>query len=110
FAGGASKCGNLEVIENVGNYAVQNDVYHANSGGSQCISATQGGGCVGFTATPTNLNSTDTTPASYPSVIYGWHYGKTYGAYSSPKQVSAIASIPSSWQFTVPTSNVKYDV
>lgn len=108
FGGGASKCGNTDVITGVGNYAVQNDAYNP-SGGSECITATQGGTCAGFTATP-SLNVSGNTPGSYPSIIYGWHYHNVYGPYTTPKQVSAIASIPTSWQFTVPTSGVKYDV
>ncbi|HXT97618.1 MAG TPA: hypothetical protein VN853_15055 [Polyangia bacterium] len=108
FGGGASKCGTTDVITGVGNYAVQNDLYNA-MGGTQCVTATSGGGCAGFTATPT-LNVSGGTPGSYPSIVYGWHYHNVYGPYTSPKQISAINSVPSSWQFTVPTGNVKYDV
>jgi len=106
--GGASKCGTLDRIDNAGNYSIQNDVYNA-MGGSECITATAGGNCVGFTATPM-LNVTGNTPGSYPSVIYGWHYGAFYGSYSAAKAISSIGSIPSSWQYTVPGSGVKYDV
>jgi hypothetical protein len=108
FAGGTSQCNNTGVIPNVGNYAVQNNAYNA-SGGSQCVTATQGGTCAGFTATP-SLNVSGNTPGSYPSIVYGWHYHNVYGPYTTPKQVSAITSVPTSWQFTVPTSGVKYDV
>ena len=108
FAGGAVDTGNNDVIQNVGNYAVQNDVYNP-SGGSETITATQGGACAGFTAKP-SLNVAGNTPGSYPSIVYGWHYGKTYGPYNAPKQISAITSVPSSWDFTVPGSGVKYDV
>jgi hypothetical protein len=108
FGGGASKCGNTDVITGVGNYAVQNDVYNP-MGGSECVTATQGGSCAGFTATP-SLNVSGNTPGSYPSIVYGWHYGNVYGPYTTPKLISAIGSVPSTWQFTVPSSNVKYDV
>jgi xyloglucan-specific endo-beta-1,4-glucanase len=104
------KCGNTDVIEGVGNYAVQVDTYNAN-GGSDCVTATTGSGCVGFTATPNlNLPSNASAPGGYPSIVYGWHYGQFHGSYTSAKQISAIGSLPSSWAFTVPSSNVKFDV
>ncbi len=110
FASGTSKCGNTDVIDGVGSYAVQVDTYNAN-GGNDCVTATTGSGCVGFTATPNlNLPASANAPGGYPSIVYGWHYGQYHGGYTTAKPISSINSIPSSWSFTVPSSNVKYDV
>jgi hypothetical protein len=86
-------------------YGVQNDLYNTAASGSQCLSPEQSGNCAAFTVTPTNLNVSGGTPASYPSLIYGWQYGNYYGSYTSttspqPKQLSAITSAPTTWSFT----------
>ena len=52
-------------------------------------------------------------PASYPSVVYGWHWGTFYGPYSQARRVSNVTSIPSTWSFSVPVSgqyNLSYDL
>lgn len=114
FMGGAAKCGNSDVITGVGNYTIQNNANNITmSGESQCITATSGGNCAGFTVSPNFDMSNSNGPGSYPSIVYGWHFGNRYGPYQTPKQISAIASIPSSWSFTVPATNstgTKFDV
>jgi cellulose 1,4-beta-cellobiosidase len=92
---------------------VQNNLYNAN-GGTQCTQALwDNAGNAGFVVNPVNVSvMTGGAPASYPSIVLGWHYGRFYGSYSAARQLDAIASIPSSWSFTVPANgryNASYD-
>ncbi len=92
-------------------YGLQNDFY--NGSGSQCLQAMQSASCAGFTVTPSNVNApTSGAPASYPSLVYGWHYGAFHGGYTSAKQVSAVKSVPTTWDFTTSsgTWDVSYDI
>lgn len=108
---GSQVCGSFDTI-NIGPYTVQNNAYNT---GSHCIQALWDNGDIGgFKLTNVSANvEAGGAPASYPSLVYGWHVdGKFYGAYQSPKQLSAIGSIPSEMTFTVPGSgryNVSYD-
>jgi hypothetical protein len=110
---GSQQCGgngNLAITE-LSNFGIQNDFY--NGSGTQCMQAMQGGSCAGFTVTPTNVNAPGGgPPASYPSLIYGWHYGSFHGGYKSAKQLSAITSVPSTWSFTPGsgTWDASYDI
>jgi hypothetical protein len=106
-------CGDFDKV-NVGSYMVQNNAYNK-GGGSQCITAKWDmGQRTGFTAEPQLNIATGGPPASYPSVVYGWHVdGVMYGAYQTAKQLSAIGSATSSWSFTAPTAgrwNASYDI
>src|SRR5690606_3197139 len=109
---GSAVCGQYDVINNVGPFAIQNNRYN---GANHCITAKwDNGSTVGFELTEVSSNiPTGGAPGSYPSVLYGWHVdGAFYGAYQSARQVSAIASATSSMSFTVPGAgryNVSYD-
>ena len=103
----------LGTIDLTGRYMVQNNLYNAN-GGTQCTTAAWDMGAnAGFTVNPVNVNvAAGSAPASYPSVVLGWHYGRWYGSYTAAKPFSQITRIPSSWTFTVPPSgryNASYD-
>jgi hypothetical protein len=110
---GTQQCGNLATVDLPGRYMVQNNLYNA-SGGTQCVTAGWDMGAnAGFVVNPVNVNvAAGSAPASYPSVVLGWHYGRFYGSYTAARQFSAITSIPSSWAFTVPPTgryNASYD-
>ncbi|MFC1641162.1 hypothetical protein ACFL5O_00525 [Myxococcota bacterium] len=109
---GGALCDNLD-IASLGDYGVQANV---NNGSGLCVQPTKGGDCVGFTTEVSgSLVSPSDAPAAYPSLIYGWHWGKWFGGYTqaNAKQVSEITSIPSSFAFTEPTGskwNAAYDM
>jgi hypothetical protein len=110
---GTQQCGNLSTVDLPGKYMVQNNLYNA-MGGSQCVTAGWDMGAnAGFVVNPVNVNiPPGGAPASYPSVVLGWHYGRFYGSYGTARQLQAITSIPSSWSFTVPAMgryNASYD-
>ena len=110
---GTQQCGNLSTVDLPGRYMVQNNLYNA-MGGTQCVTAGWDMGAnAGFVVNPVNVNvPPGSAPASYPSVVLGWHYGRFYGSYTAARQFSAITSIPSSWAFTVPATgryNASYD-
>lgn len=98
------------VVEEVGNYGVQNNSFGSGTG-MDCVQAAYGGGnCASLTAAFTNIGSTaQFVPAAYPSLVYGWQGGNFYGAYRSAnvKQISAITSALTSWQYTA--SGGSYD-
>jgi hypothetical protein len=95
-----------------GAYRVQNNVH--GGGGSQCISAKQGGDLVAFTVTSVSHNvAGGGQPAAYPSIVRGWHWGNWTSGSGMPKVISNIGSATSSWSFRVPTSgrwNAAYDL
>jgi hypothetical protein len=101
------------VVEELGNYAVQNNSFNTGTG-TDCVQAAHGGtNCAGFVATFTGIGSTSQfVPGAYPSIIYGWQAGNFYGAYKTPKQISAIGSALTSWQYGANGGNydVSYDI
>jgi hypothetical protein len=100
-AWGSAECGAPGdlTITDMPNYGVQNDFYGGS--GMQCISPVQSGDCAGFTLMPdSSVSSGNSSPASYPSLIYGWHYGTFHGGYKTAEQLSTITSVPTAWNFT----------
>jgi hypothetical protein len=109
---GSALCGTLGTI-NIGPYMAQNNAYNT---ASHCIQARWDNGSTGgFNLTNVSANvEVGGAPASYPSLVYGWHVdGLFHGnAYTSAKQLSAIGSAPTTMAFTVPGAgryNVSYD-
>lgn len=99
---------------NAGSYMVQNDVWNPLNGATQSITAYQGPGAnsVAFRVQP-NINVSSLEPASYPSAVYGWHFGSFHGGYTTARQISAISSAPSVYEYCAPSSgryNVAYDL
>lgn len=96
----------------IGPYMVQNNAYN---GASHCVTARWDNGSKGgFSLTNVNANvAVGGAPASYPSLVYGWHVdGNFHGGYSSARALSSITSIPSEVSFTVPGAgryNMAYD-
>lgn len=87
-----------------GGYYVQNNIWN-DPDQSQCISLS--GNVV--TVTSSNHNkATNGPPASYPSFVYGCHYGNCSAGSPLPKQVSTIASALS--VFSVGTAGGAWDL
>jgi cellulose 1,4-beta-cellobiosidase len=106
-------CGPQDLLGEVGAYAVQNNVN--GTGTAQCVQALAGGTCGGFAVTfpDGSFGSGGNSPSSYPSIVYGWQAGSFYGGYRTAKQLSAINSIPTMWQFTTPAGgkwDAAYDI
>jgi len=95
-----------------GPYRIQNNVFMAGSG-NQCITAKAGGGAAAFTVDSGTLSTGGNSPVSYPSVVYGWHFGQVTTGTGLPKALSAITGAPSSVSYTVPAGgkyNAAYDI
>lgn len=110
---GTQQCAALGTVELPGRYMVQNNLYNP-MGGSQCVTAGWDNAAIaGFTVNPVSVNiPAGSAPASYPSVVLGWHYNRFYGSYTAARRLEQITSIPSSWAFTVPAVgryNASYD-
>jgi hypothetical protein len=88
----------------------QNNANHVSSG-TQSVSGAYGTGCASMKVNTTGIKSSDDAPASYPSIVDGWHWGSWNGAYSQggAKAISALSSVKSSFAFTPPAGN-KWDV
>jgi hypothetical protein len=88
----------------------QNNVNNPGSG-SQSVTGAYGSGCGSLVVNTTGIKSNNNSPASYPSLVDGWHWGSWNGAYSqgSVKALSALTSVKSSYAFTPPAGN-KWDV
>ncbi len=88
----------------------QNNVNNLGSG-SQSVSGAYGSGCASMKVMTSSIKSNNNSPASYPSIVDGWHWGNWIGQYSSSsvKAISALSSVKSSWTFTPPGGN-KWDV
>jgi Glycosyl hydrolase family 12 len=88
----------------------QNNVNNLGSG-SQSVTGAYGTGCGELTVNTSGIKSNNDSPASYPSLVDGWHFGSWNGAYSqgSAKALSALSSVKSSFAFTPPAGN-KWDV
>ncbi len=88
----------------------QNNVNNLGSG-SESVTGAYGSGCGSLKVNTSGIKSNNNSPASYPSLVDGWHFGSWNGAYSqgSAKALSALSSVKSSWAFTPPAGN-KWDV
>jgi hypothetical protein len=84
-------------------YYVMNNVFN-DAVTSQCITASG----TGFTVTSANHNiATNGAPAAYTAFVRGCHFGTCTTGSNMPKQVSTIASVPSS--FTVQPAGSAWD-
>ena len=110
-ASGPAFCDATDVVFPVGDYGLQNDVWNPAATGTQCMQATLGGSCAGF-AVSGSVDSHGDSPASYPSLIYGWASGSFYGAYKTARTLGSIGSVPSQWTYSVGSGeyDVAYDI
>jgi len=103
---------NLDISQLGPNYGFHNNVNNLGSG-SQSVSGAYGSNCASMKVMTSGIAapSGNNAPASYPSIISGWHYGKWSGAYTqaNAKAISALTSVTSNMAFTSPTGN-KWDV
>jgi len=109
---GSQVCGRYDTITLGNQYMVQNNVWNDNTAGSQCISALwNNGDTAGFVVSPSGISiDAEIGPASYPSIVLGWHYGQFYGSYTAPRTLSSLTTIPSTWSYSVPTGSESYNV
>jgi hypothetical protein len=111
---GPAFCNQLqEYLEEVGNFAVQNDTF-SGSTGQLCIQAMRGGAtCSGFVATFNGFNSTvQYTPGAFPSLVYGWQAGNFYGGYGGGTTVATLTAdttVSTDWSFSVGSGVSTYD-
>lgn len=101
---------NLDISQLGPNYGFQNNVNNLGSG-SASVSGAYGSSCASLKVMTSGISSSNNAPASYPSIVDGWHYGKWTGNYSSAnaKTISALTSATSNWAFTPPAGQ-KWDV
>jgi hypothetical protein len=101
---------NLDISQLGPSYGFQNNVNNLGSG-SQSVAGFYGSSCAALNVMTSGITSSNNSPASYPSIVDGWHYGKWNGAYSkaNAKAISALTSVSSSWAFTPPAGQ-KWDV
>lgn len=97
-----------------GKYVVQNNRYGGNTHSIQAL--WDNGDKAGFVLSGVSANvAVGQAPGSYPSIVFGWHVdGKFYGGYTAAKTISAIQSIPTTADVTVPGApavyNTSYDL
>ncbi len=104
------RCDRYGQIELIGQYTVQNNVWNDEAAlQEQCVTALWDGSSsvAGLIVDPVDV-STEELPASYPSIVYGWHFGSFYGPYREARLVTDVAAIPTTWRFTVP-GDARYD-
>ncbi|MES1179253.1 MAG: hypothetical protein ABUL62_33365 [Myxococcales bacterium] len=88
----------------VGKYYVQNNIFPNSSGNKLCVTPTKTP--VGFTV-DSAMFATGASLNAYPSVVDGWHFGRSSTDTALPKQLSALMSANSSVTYT--GSVGKYD-
>lgn len=110
-AGAADLCETFGLVEVAGKTSVvQNNIWGA--GTAQCLQVDDANGAFHVTRSA-HRNATDGAPASYPSIFVGCHWGNCTNGSSLPMQVSAISSLTTSWNVTVPAAgawNAAYDI
>ena len=90
----------------VGKYYVQNNIFPNSSSNKLCVTPTKDGSAVGFTVDSATF-ATGATLNAYPSVVDGWHFGRSSTDTALPKQLSALMSANSTVTYTGSVS--KYD-
>jgi hypothetical protein len=98
------------VLEGLGAYGLQNDPFGVGTD-QMNMTASYGGGQVGFSATPM-FNSGTSSPGAFPSIVWGWVHGGNYvssasGGYTGGKTIGSMSatSVTSNWSWTAGNSN-----
>jgi len=108
-----STCDRLGTIKNSSQtYLVQNNIWNQ-QGSSQCVAGNEHGGYIGLEVTSANHTVTSDSPAAYPSIVKGWHWGFQTTNHEMGRQLSTIGSIDTLICFSPPASgkfNVSYDI
>ncbi|MFZ5893297.1 MAG: GH12 family glycosyl hydrolase domain-containing protein [Myxococcota bacterium] len=114
---GSQQCGTDGPVDLTGQYRMRNNLWNtAAASQTHCTTAlwSGSGNVAGFVVNPIAVDLLSSfAPASYPSLVLGWHWGTFYGAYTQAKQISNVSSIPSRWSFTIDDSgqfDASYDL
>jgi len=91
-------------------FGYQNNVNNLGSG-SQSVTGYYGTNCAAISVSTSSISSNNTAPASYPSIVDGWHWGSWNGSYTKAgaKTLSALSTVTSSLAYTPPAGQ-KWDV
>lgn len=99
--------------ENTGTYLIRNNVWNGEAiKRDQSIVVRAADKRVGFQVTGSVL-STQTVPASYPSIVRGWHWGTWTENSGLPLKMSEIKAVPTTWITSLPKEgayNVSFDL
>jgi hypothetical protein len=104
-----------QAVNGINGYAVQSAPFPANGNPmTMQVSATATGVAFNYMAGG-GFQAPNSGPGSFPAVISGWGPGhdgiQYYGPYKTPKQISQLTSVKSSWTFTMGSSgDAVYDV
>jgi hypothetical protein len=124
---GTGGVGGIDAIAKVGNkicgetgqtttpgYIVRSNKWNTSASGDICIVPLGDPGRTysGFTIDSCTLSTNTDTPSAYPSMVAGWHYKLKTTGQGLPKQVSAAASIPVTWNYQAPGGkhNISFDI
>lgn len=115
-AAGDPVCDTFGTADIAGQYMLQNNIWNDAAEGSQCVTPlwdaeTETAGFL--VSTEPNIFVNDTAPASYPSIVLGWHFGEMYGGYTEAKQLGEIDAVPSVFSVNAPRTgsyNIAYDL
>jgi hypothetical protein len=91
-------------------YVVQSGMWNPSPGGRQCLNVNTVTGA--YTVITQTNKSTSGSPATYPFIYMGCHWGYCTNGSAMPIRVSAIRSAASSWSTTTADGiwNVSYDI
>lgn len=111
---GSEQCNGFATTD-VGDYMLQNNIWNESASGTQCVQALYDNNPreAGFIVNTSLASANGSEVASYPSLVYGWHYGDWHGGLTSARQLSTVTSIPSTWTFDKGSAagiNVAYDL
>ncbi|MET0792103.1 MAG: hypothetical protein ABW061_11330 [Polyangiaceae bacterium] len=95
----------------VGKYYVQNNIFPNSSNNALCVTPTKNGDAVGFKVDSATF-ATGASLNAYPSIVDGWHFGRSSTDSALPKQLSALMSANSSVTYTgsAGKSDAAYDI
>jgi hypothetical protein len=99
---------------NVGNYAVQTNLWNDQVSGKQCINVVDKPLAPGFTITEETGNAkTDGAPLGYPNIYIGWRYNTPSPETNLPMQIKSIRSATSATTYSFGTGGAfdgSYDI
>jgi len=95
------------LVSSSGEYTVNNNVWGADT--AQCIEARETPAGISFVVTETEHENTGFLPASYASIVRGWHWGSWTLDSGMPVRISDLTSVPTRWHMKTDAPGV-YDV
>ena len=107
-------CGNMDSINNLGPYWINNNLWGAGSGsGSQCSWDNSISGSTLSWGTSWNWSGQANSVKSFASAVLGWHWGYKQSGTGLPVQLSSNTNVNTSWSFSLSGSSsqdVSYDI